>query len=229
MLPKPYYDDGQITIYCADCRDVLPGIAPGSVDLVLTDPPYLVDYQGRWGSDWDAIANDKDGSWLLPTFTEVYRVLSDAGVCVSFYGWPAVDQFMTAWKASGFRPVSHMVWVKNVWGLGYYTRGQHEQGFVLAKPGTRKPDRAISDVLDFRRVSEPVHPTQKPVGALRPIIDAFAPTNGVVLDPFMGSGSTLRAAKDLGRRAIGIDVEEKYCARAVETLAQSVLPLGDIA
>lgn len=221
----PYYDDGQVTIYHGDCRDVLPSLT-GVADLAMTDPPYLVAYEGRWNSDWSPIANDDDDAWVETSFSGIYSALKDDGLCISFYGWPHIETFMSAWRRVGFRPVSHMVWVKNVWGLGYYTRGQHEQGFVLAKPGSRKPSVAISDVVNWTRVQDPVHPTQKPLDGLRTVIGAFCPANGVVLDPFMGSGSTLRAAKDLGRRGIGVEIEERYCEAAVKSLAQSVLPLG---
>jgi adenine-specific DNA-methyltransferase len=205
----PYYDDGQVCIFNADCRDVLPALDEGTADLVLTDPPYLVDYSGRWGSDYETIANDDNDEWLLPAFQGIFRALKSSGICVSFYGWPQVDTFMTVWRQCGFRPVSHMVWVKNVWGLGYYTRGQHEPLFVLAMPETKKPDKAISDVIHFQRVSDPVHQNEKPVGALIPVIEAFCPPGGLVLDP----------------RYIGIEVKEEHCRSAVKRLQQSVLPL----
>jgi site-specific DNA-methyltransferase (adenine-specific) len=219
----PYYEHEGITIYHGDCREILPNIEADTVDLVLTDPPYLVGYKGRWGSDWMPIANDETDDWLIPAFSEMYRVLKSDGLMVSFYGWPRVDAFMAAWRTCGFKPVSHMVWIKNVWGLGYYTRGQHEPLFVLAMPDTKKPERAISDVIEFNRVTNPVHPTEKPVGALRPVIEAMSLDGGTVLDPFMGSGTTLRAAKDLGRRCIGIEIEEKYCEIAAKRLQQSVM------
>lgn len=221
----PYYERDGIVIYHADARDVLPTIDPSSVDLVLTDPPYLVAYEGRWGSEWGQIENDDNDAWLLPAFRGIYAALKDDGICVSFYGWPQVDTFMAAWRECGFRPVSHMVWVKNVWGLGYYTRGQHEPLFVLAKPDTKKPERAISDVIHFQRVPNPVHPNEKPVGALVPVIEAFCPPGGLVLDPFMGSGPVAKACQQLGRRYIGIELKEEHCVTAVRRLQQQSMLL----
>lgn len=151
---NPYYQDEAATIYHGDCREVLPSIT-GIADLCLTDPPYLVDYAGRWGSGAEPIVNDHgDDDWLIPAFRGIYRALKDDGVCITFYGWPRVESFMSAWRAVGFRPVSHMVWVKNVFSWG----------------------------------------------------------------------TTLRAAKDLGRKAIGVEIEERYCAAAVRALSQTVLP-----
>jgi site-specific DNA-methyltransferase (adenine-specific) len=113
--------------------------------------------------------------------------------------------------------------VKNVWGLGRFTRGQHETAYLLAKGSPPMPPRGISDVIEWERDPDAFHPNQKPVAALYPLIAAYAPPAGIVLDPFMGSGSTLRAAKDFGLRAIGIEVEERYCRLAAGRMAQGIL------
>ena len=78
-------------------------------------------------------------------------------------------------------------------------------------------------MIEWEREPDAFHPNQKPVHALYPLLDAFAPANGIVLDPFLGSGSTLRAAKDMGLRAVGIEVDEYYCRRAAARLAQDIL------
>lgn len=220
---KPYYEQDGITIYHGDCRDVLPALR-GTADLVLTDPPYLVSYKGRWNSKDAAIANDDNDDWIDAAFSGVYEALAPGGVCVSFYGWPFIERFMQAWRKAGFTPVSHLVWVKNRWGLGYYTRGQHEPLFVLASPQSRKPETAISDVIHADVVLDRQHPTQKPTKLMQTIIGAFA--EGLVLDPFMGSGTTLRAARNLGLPAIGIEVDERYCEVAARRLQQAVLELA---
>jgi adenine-specific DNA-methyltransferase len=191
----------------------------GCVDAVITDPPYLVSYLGRYDSDWKPIHGDDDYSWVLPVFTEAYRVLSSSGVCISFYGWPNVEVFVGAWKALGFRLLSHIVWIKNIIGLGYFTRGQHEQAFLLGKPKARKPATAISDVLEWTRVNDSQHPTQKPEDAIAPLVEQFVEElSGMVLDPFAGSGTTLVAAKKLGRHFLGFEISPEYCEIARKRL-----------
>src|SRR5687767_12691798 len=106
---RPYYEHAGITIYHGDCRDVLRGFPSESTDSVITDPPYLVSYRGRWGSEWGVIEGDTEASWLSSAFLEVWRVLNSDALCLSFYGWPHADTFLGAWKLIGFRPVSQVV------------------------------------------------------------------------------------------------------------------------
>jgi site-specific DNA-methyltransferase (adenine-specific) len=227
MTLQPYYHRHGLSIFHGDCRDVLPTLPAASVDFVLTDPPYLVHFKGRWDGVQRTIVGDDDPSWLRPAFTEVWRLLKPDSFCVSFYGWPHTDTFLGVWKAIGFRPVSHLAFVKRQWGLGRFTRGTHEAAYLLAKGKPPIPESAISDVIDWQREDVVFHPNQKPVSTLTPLIDCYCPSGGIVLDPFMGSGSTLRAAKDLGRTAIGIEIEPDYCRKAAARLAQGVFPLNN--
>ena len=220
---KPYYDQNGISIHHGDCLEVLPSFQNESIDFVLTDPPYLVGYKGRWDSPQKQIIGDEDPTWLRPAFAQIWRVMKPDTCCVSFYGWPHVDTFLGIWKELGFRPVSHLAFVKRQWGFGRFTRGTHETAFLLAKGRPAKPVTAISDVFDWQRDEITFHPNQKPVAALSSILHSFCPDNGVVLDPFMGSGSTLRAAKDLALTAVGIEIEERYCKKAVARMAQNIL------
>ena len=210
----PYFRSDDATIIHGDCQDVLPKLPPASVDLVVTDPPYIVGYRGRWDSKTQMIKGDDDPSWIEPVFTELYRVLKPNTFAISFYSWPHADIFVGTFKSLGFRIVSHLAFVKKVWALGRFTRGQHETAYLLAKGKPKIPERAISDVIEWTRDSKALHPNQKPVGALRPLIETWAPASGLVLDPFMGSGSTLLAAHDFGLPAIGIECEEQWCRYA---------------
>ncbi|MEO2090350.1 MAG: DNA methyltransferase, partial [Gemmataceae bacterium] len=145
----PYYSRSGLTIYHADCRIVLPTFADESFDFVLTDPPYLVNYQGRWDGNLEPIAGDDRDDWLHPTYAELWRVLKPDTFCVSFYGWPQCDRFVGVWKHLGFRLVSHLAFVKNVWGLGRFTRGKHETAFLLAKGHPPRPAKGIADVIEW--------------------------------------------------------------------------------
>src|SRR3954462_13716547 len=125
-----FHNGDGIVIYHGNCLDILPTLDAESVDLVLTDPPYLVNYQGRWDGERRTIVGDRDGSWVAPAFAEIFRVLKDDSFVVTCYGWPHADIFVGTFRELGFRLVSHIVFVKNVWGLGRFTRGQHEVAYL---------------------------------------------------------------------------------------------------
>lgn len=221
---KPYQEGGGIAIWHGDCRQVLKAMPADSVDLVVTDPPYGVDWQSnRRNVKLEKIINDDSVDWLEEAFAEVFRVMKPNTLCMSFYGWPQADAFVSAWRRCGFELKSHIVWVKNTFGLGWFTRGQHEQAYLLTKGSPPKPDVAPSDVVVAAGTGNELHPSQKPVGCLAPYITAYSKPGDIILDPFMGSGTTLRAAKELGRRAIGIDIDQRHCDTAINVCAQQVL------
>ena len=140
----------------------------------------------------------------------MYRVLKDRSFCLSFYGWNQADQFIAAWRAAGFRLVGHIVFRKLYASSTRFLRCQHEVAYLLAKGNVNLPDEPPSDIVDFVYTGNRLHPTQKPVSALTPFIDAFCPSGGVVLDPFCGSGSTLVAARECGHSFIGVELERTY-------------------
>jgi site-specific DNA-methyltransferase (adenine-specific) len=214
--------DSNVSVHHGDCREILRAFPPESIDMVLTDSPYGVGYRGRWSSDWEAIVGDDDLAITLAAFSEIWRVLKPNSLCFCFYGWPDADQFLTAWKLIGFRPVSHIVCVKNNIGLGYFSRSQHETAYLLAKGHPPKPDTAPGDVFEWEREALTYHPCQKPLQVISRLISTFTAEGAVILDPFMGSGTTLVAARNLGRRAIGIEIDRRYCDVAVQRLAQQV-------
>jgi len=111
------------TILYGDCISLMQRLPGGSVDFVLTDPPYLVRYRDRQGR---TVANDANGDWLKPAFPEMYRVLKPGGLAVSFYGWNKVDLFMDAWRHAGFRIVGHLVFQKSYASSQRFLRHTHE-------------------------------------------------------------------------------------------------------
>ena len=203
-------------VITGDCIKVLARLPDRSVDFVLTDPPYIARYRSR---DGQSVVGDDRADWLKPAFREIYRVLKADSFCVSFYGWHKVDTFFEAWRGVGFQPVGHLVWPKQYASSARFLRYFHESAYLLAKGRPAKPKTLISDVVsEWNYTGNKLHPTQKPVGALLPLIFALTRPNDIVLDPFCGSGSTLVASKLLGRRYIGIELVEQYTKTAESRL-----------
>ena len=197
---KPYYQEDGITIYHGDCRDVLPALPKAG--LVLTDPPYGLDMAAK------------------PFRSRFARAGWDSA--------PATPELLDLVRSKGD--------VQIIWGGNYYMLPPKQCFLVWDKQQPEDFSSAMCEIawtsLDqaakmFRCWAlsyERFHPTQKPEALMRWCLK-FA--EGDVLDPFMGVGTTLRAAKDLGRRAIGIEIEEKYCEIAAKRLSQQVLAFGD--
>jgi len=214
---KPYYDDGQITIYHGDCREILPTLGP--VDLVLTDPPYGIgEAAGKNKSRTRlAIAQDfGDDAWDdAPIAQDLMACVLAAGSTQIIFGGNYYDLPPTScW----------LIWDKE---NGASDFADCEMAWTNMGKATRLLRWRWQGMLqgDMKAKEYRYHPTQKPVPVMRWCLEQ-AGSVMTILDPFMGSGTTLRAAKDLGRKAIGIEIEERYCEAAVKRLAQEVLPLG---
>lgn len=208
----------EVTLLHGDCLEVMKSMPDGSVDAVITDPPYGVDYRGRWDSEWPQIANDKRLGWLPDLTAQLARVLRPDAFVVCFYGWPYAGAFLDAFASAGFRPTSHLVFIKNQIGLGYHTRGKHEQAYLFSQ-GKAKPNRVSADVFGWTRVQNAVHPTQKPLDAIAPLVECFSGAGGTVLDCFMGSGTTGVACAELGRNFVGIEIDKGYFEIAQKRIA----------
>ena len=202
-------------IITGDSIKVMQEMPSASIDFIATDPPYLVRYTSR---DGRSIANDDTSKWLQPAFAQMYRVLRNDRFLLCFYGWNKVDLFFAAWKAAGFHPAGHLVWRKRYHSNEHFVRYSHEAAYLLAKGEPPKPSIALSDVLDWKYTGDELHPTQKPVMALLPVIMAFSRVSDIVLDPFAGSGTTAIAARTLGRRFIGIEVDPGYARKAQDRI-----------
>ncbi|EFG6587888.1 DNA methylase [Escherichia coli] len=163
-----------------NCIDVMARIPDNAIDLILTDPPYLVGFRDRSGR---TIAGDKTDEWLQPACNEMFRVLKKDALMVSFYGWNRVDRFMAAWKNAGFSVVGHLVFTKNYTSKAAYVGYRHECAYILAKGRPRLPQNPLPDVLGWKYSGNRHHPTEKPVnpdcmivvgtedkGALRPLL-----------------------------------------------------------
>ncbi len=207
---KPYYEHNGITIYHGDCGDVMPNLAPP--DLVVTDPPYGMEFQ----SSYRIVKHDKiEGDNRLPIELIRFAISIATRAAYIFCRWDNLPDFPP--------PKSVLAWIKNNWSMGdlKHEHGRQWEACCFYANEDHEFIKRIPDVIYSPRTGNDLHPTQKPVGVIGQIIGCNV--GDMVLDPFMGSGTTLRAAKDLGRKAIGIEIEEKYCEIAASRLAQQVL------
>jgi adenine-specific DNA-methyltransferase len=198
-----------------DCVEVMQEMPGSSVDAVITDPPYLVNYHSTDGRGYQN-DNPEDTSWLVPAFAQMYRVLKWDSFCVSFYGFTKAEAFLAAWRQCGFDIVGQLIWVKKYASAEKFIRYYHEQAYLLAKGRPRKPRFRLPSVLEWRYTGNELHPTQKPVMAILPLVMAFSEQGDIVLDAFAGSGTTAVAAQQLGRRFIGIELDPEYATKAQE-------------
>jgi len=209
---RPYYQDDYVTIYHGDCREVLPGL--GKVDLVLTDPPYGI------GCAYASYDDTADG--LDAIIRDVIPLVISAGVvCLITPGVGNICKYPQPrwvlawhWKAC----TASGPWGFSTWQpILAYGKDPY-----LANGKGRTPD----SFEHLEMIPKNGHPCPKPETLLRKmILRGSVKQTDTILDPFMGSGTTLRAAKDLQRKAIGIEIEEKYCEIAAKRMAQEVLPL----
>lgn len=205
---KPYYSDDAVTIYLGDCREILPTLPP--CDLLLTDPPYGVLADTGSAATRRSGGNVDDGriAWDVAPNADELGVVLAAGTARMIWGGCHLDLPPT---------LGYLIWDKQIDGLNF---GEAEYCWTDLKFAPR--------IFRYRAVGidgGKVHPTQKPEALMQWCL-SFAPKNThSVIDPFMGSGTTLVAAKRLGRKAIGIELEEKYCEIAAKRLSQGALPL----
>ena len=211
-LMKPYYEHAGITIYHGDCLEVLPTL--GKFDLLMADPPYglgmarshlsmptVLSAQRDYGdSEWDDTPADQET-------LKVAIALCDKAV---------------VWGGNHFQLGSSRCWL--AWDK-QRPSGTYYAEVELAWTNIDAPARIIRHQWHGfmrPRMEERWHPTQKPLAVIKWAI-AQSPEGKSVLDPYMGSGTTLRAAKDIGLTAVGIEIEERYCEIAAKRLSQEVL------
>jgi site-specific DNA-methyltransferase (adenine-specific) len=184
---------------------------PACVDLVITDPPYLVKYRSRSGQ---TILNDEKDDWLGPAFTEISRVMKRDTFLVSFYGWHKVDKFFAAWRKAGFYTVGHLVWTKTYPSNSQYVAYHHEVAYLLAKGRPAIPESPLPDVLPWHYSGNKLHPMEKSVENLEPLVRTYSEPGALVLDPFCGSGSTAEAAFRNDRHYVGIELDPQHWRKA---------------
>jgi site-specific DNA-methyltransferase (adenine-specific) len=237
----PYYQDGAVTIYCGDCVDIMRSLDEVCVDAVITDPPYCsggaLEAQKNSGGQghrskrlasgdvpWFSADNMTTGGlvWLVrAVLVESRRVMRPNRSAFVFTDWRMVPHLAPALESSGLRYRNMIVWDKLSAGLGMGFKPSHEIIMEYTNGVTEYATKDGQNVIRARRVSstDRDHACQKPIEVLARLIDVAVPASGVVLDPFCGSGSTLVAAKQRGRRAIGIELDESYAEKAARRCA----------
>ena len=242
IIPHPpsHVEEAGI-LYEADFRDILPSVPPNSIDLIVTDPPYGIDYRGykkrkgrhQTGRDQNLVANDSrfEALSMLESLSRNAARLLKPGGCLcccapmggrhsSLFGqWiRIVDEYLT--------PKETVVWDKKNIGLGGHYRKSYEVVLVARKSGGPckwNGGRATSNVYRHPRAcSRPgVHPTPKPEALMGHFIELHSDQGDIVLDPFTGHGTSLVAARRLKRRFLGIELVPEYCAATATRLAES--------
>lgn len=222
----PYYEHGGITIFHGDCREILPQIK--STRLVVTDPPYVFGIastaQESKAGGWGDLMNN--AYWYALLLREFRRLtVNHAGAAWVFNSWRSFPVLARASYEAQWPIESLMVWDKQWIGPGGQRglRPSYELVALFAQPDFAIPDRGVPDIWRCQWASQRPndHAAEKPVDLFTRIIQESGP--GDVLDPFLGSGTALVAAKRLGRRAVGIEIEERHCENAARRLSQEQL------
>jgi len=215
---KPYYQDDLVVLYHDDCLEMSNwGWQAG--DVLVTDPPYGMAFQSSWTTERRPIANDADAS----TRDAVLELWGEKPAAV-FGTWrvakPERVRQVLIWDKRGAGP-----------GMGDLSTAfgtSHEEIYLIGKWEKRHARRGsviTTESSPSGLTTKIGHPTPKPVGLMEVLIDAAPP--GVIADPFAGSGSTLIAARNLGRKAIGVELEERYCELIAKRLDQMCLDFGE--
>lgn len=227
MSLTPYYQDDAVTLYHGDCREVLPQLDP--VQHIITDPPYSDDTHagartGDYGKGGVLVSFASTSALLI---ADVLSLCSANRWCVMTVDWQHVLPLKQT-PPKGWKFVRHGVWVKPN-GMPQMSGDRPAQGWEAVailhadvKGRMKWNGGGLPATWSHMKVSG-LHPTGKPESLLLEWVIQFTDAGETILDPFMGSGTTLAAAKRLGRKAIGIELNEQYCEVAARRLSQGAL------
>ncbi len=223
-MVKPYYEDKYVQIYHGDCREILPKFHSQEFDLIITDPPYSVGVNSSGQR-----ASYGDNSVIKPFLTiigkELFRVARINGAIYINTDWRTYPIW---WDClSQIKPLTNLIvwdyeWIK----AGSHYRFTYELLMFWALGAHKLTDKATPDVWRIPPINFTVdkrHPAEKPVALIEFILSKSQ--GEIILDPFLGSGTTALACKKLGKRCIGIEIEEKYCEIAADRCRQEVMEL----
>ena len=217
-----------IDIKQGDCLQLMKDIPDGSVDLVLTDPPYGMKFQSNHRKEkYDKIENDNSIDWLDMFVDETYRILKLDTAVYCFCSWHNIDAFKNAIERR-FKIKNIIVWEKNNTSMGDL-KGSYAPKYefvIYAHKGRRLLNGFLhADIIKAKRTGNRYHPTEKPVDLLELFIEKSSDAGNVILDPFMGSGSTGVACVNTGRSFIGFELDTKYFEIAKQRIDDAVFSL----
>lgn len=215
-MNEPYYADDHVTLHHGDAAEVLGNLPAESVNTVLTDPPFFMpaqQYAGRSGA-WHRTWSDTSilSTWWGVVTERMTRLVQSDGHLLAFCDDASYPVFYPA-IYTRWPNIAALVWDKQRPGMGTAWRMSSELIIAARKSSAHWSGGALGTVFRCPSVhhTERLHPVDKPVRLLQDLLRPTTPPNGVVLDPFAGGGSTLVAARNLGHRAIGVEMEERYC------------------
>lgn len=231
---NPYYKHDGIVVYHGDCREVMRAMPSCfRVSACMTDPPYGVGfgYEGPYKDDERGY-----GEWMWPAIEQAEALVSDDGIVCVFQSAKWARKW-AEWFPREWKPIAiAKVFVQMRRGLVTSATDYALWWPKSDAPNNRQPwqpdgarDWFVSHETAIpRRGPERGHPCPRPEDMMRYLISCLVPPGGTILDPFMGSGTTLVAAKRLGRMAVGIEINEAYCEIAAKRLSQGALPLEHV-
>ena len=196
----------------ADCIDILKQLPDKCIDLVLTDPPYGMNYQsGRREQKYEKIKDDNNLDWLPAFLNEIKRVSKDDAIWYVFCSWHNVDKFkQEIEKVKNVKNI--LIWNKNNFGSGdlYCDYAPKYEMIVFCNENKNLNGGRIANVLNFAKTDNSLHPTQKPTDLIGVLMQKASKENDLVLDCFSGSGTTAIACHRLKRRFICIEKDPEY-------------------
>lgn len=238
--PGDLYELGEHRLLCGSATDILSFEKIANdfrVDLVITDPPYNVDYVGKT-KDALKIKNDSmsDGNFyqfLYDAYINIYSICKEGASIYVFHADMEGVNFRKAFKEAGFKLSECLIWVKNSLVMGRQDyHWKHEPIIYGWKEGEAHKwysDRTQTTVLEFDRPSRSEeHPTMKPITIIEYLMKNSSKKNDYVLDPFLGSGTTLIAAERLQRKCVGVELSPAYCDVIVKRYINFVVKKGEI-
>ena len=235
---RPFYQAQGITLYRADCLDVLTELPATSIDSLITDPPYAIVNRFGWINtkgfgkkgirrlqfDWDGPGTVAQVAFRLRATID--KLIQPAGTFI-FCGFDAAQAYSKPFREAGFT-VKPAAWVKkcpppaapgNWWPSGFELAFYaYRRGAWFADRDVKRSNVFIADSYRFGQPGKVGHPTQKPLGLVERLVTSICPPGGLVLDPFLGSGTTALGCLNTGRRCIGIEKEAKYLRMAVKRI-----------